>query len=59
MTPTTAFKAMVLFLEAYYERTKSDDVASLLGDLILLDDGSTVDPAAWNEWLICLEQVSV
>ncbi|TDF94151.1 hypothetical protein [Paenibacillus piri] len=54
-----AFKAMVLFLEDYYDRTKSDDVGSLLGDLIILADGSTADPAVWKEWLDCLDRSSV
>lgn len=54
LTNEHAFKAMVTFLEGYYERTKSDDIGSLLGDLILLDDGRTADPAAWHDWLECV-----
>lgn len=45
-----AFQAMVNYLEKYYERTKSDDIGSILSDLILLEDGTTADPAAWNDW---------
>ena len=51
LTLQQAFEAMGLFLEGFYERTKSDDVGGLLGDLILLEDGSTADPAAWNDWI--------
>lgn len=51
MTNETAYKAMIRFLEKYYERTNSDDIGSLLGDLQLLSDGSTADPAAWNDWI--------
>ncbi len=49
-----ALKAMQLFLEGYFERTKSDDIGSLLGDLQLADDGTTFDPAVWDEWLDCV-----
>jgi hypothetical protein len=41
---------MVIFLEGYYARTKSDDVGSLLGDLMLLTDGGTVDPSVIDDW---------
>ena len=51
ITEKQAFQAMVLFLEGYYERTKSDDVGAILSDLILLEDGNTADPAAWDDWM--------
>ncbi len=51
LTVKQAFQAMVLFLEGFYERTQSDDVGALLGDLLILEDGSTADPAAWDDWL--------
>jgi hypothetical protein len=44
-----ALKAIPLFLEGYFERTKSDDIGSLLGDLQLADEGTTFDPAVWDE----------
>ncbi|HEY2495344.1 MAG TPA: hypothetical protein VGI33_20860 [Paenibacillus sp.] len=40
-----AFQAMVKFLEKHYFRTYSDDIVALLGDLRLLEDGPTADPA--------------
>ena len=46
MTQQQAFKAMILFLEHHFNRTQSDDIAVLLGDLQWLDDGLTADPAA-------------
>ena len=58
MNSEQAFRAMVLFLERYFERTQSDDVGALLGDLQLLDDGLTADPAAWPEWLECVQVAS-
>lgn len=57
LTEKQAFKAMVLFLEGFYERTNSNDVGGLLGDLILLQDGSTADPAAWDDWMKCVHKV--
>lgn len=50
LTSNQAFRAMVIFLEGYYERTNSDDVGSLLSDLQLLEDGGTADPAASEDW---------
>jgi hypothetical protein len=48
---------MRLFLEEYYERTNSDDVGSLLGDLQFSPEGKTFDPAAWNDWIKCVHEV--
>lgn len=57
LTEQQAFKAMVLFLEGFYERTNADDIGRLLSDLILLEDGSTADPAAWYDWMNCVQKV--
>lgn len=57
LTNQQAFQAMVLFLEGFYERTKSDDVGAILSDLILLEDGNTADPAAWDDWMKCVYKV--
>ena len=56
LTTRQAFNAMRRFLEAYYERTSSDDVGSLLGTMMFLQDNSTADPAAWKEWLDCVKE---
>lgn len=40
-----AYLAMVKFLEKYYERTSSDDIGSLLSDMILIKKETTADPA--------------
>jgi hypothetical protein len=50
LTNEQAFRAMVIFLEAFYARTNSDDVGGLLGDLMRRTDGKTADPAAWTDW---------
>jgi hypothetical protein len=57
LTEEEAFDAMYLFLEKYYARTKSDDIGSLLGDLMHGIYGATADPAAWYIWQECLEKV--
>jgi hypothetical protein len=59
LTTQEAFSAMRSFLEDYYERTQSDDVGALLGDMQLLGDGMTADPAAWEDWLVCVERSTV
>ena len=46
-----AYLAMLAFLEAHYNRVQSDAIGSLLGDMSLLEDGGTADPAVWQEWL--------
>jgi hypothetical protein len=58
LSPLDAFKTMACFLEKYYDQTQSDDVGSLLGDLQLLADGGTSDPAAWHDWLDCVHKVT-
>ena len=56
ITVREGFAAMFKFLEAHYGRTKSDDVACLLGSLTLLPDGSTLDPAAKDDWLRAVDE---
>lgn len=55
LTIKEAFESMVKYLEMYYERTDSEDIGSLLGDMILLEDGITLDPAVWNDWITCIK----
>jgi hypothetical protein len=58
LTERQAFEAMVMFLEQFYERTDSDDIGGLLSDLMMATDGQTADPAAWQDWLSCIRQVT-
>jgi len=46
LTVQEAFAAMRVFLENCYEQTQSDDLGALLGDIQLLEDGMTAEPAA-------------
>jgi hypothetical protein len=50
-----AYRAMFGFLEAYFERTRADEVAILLGSMNLADDGKPMDPAMWQDWLIAVQ----
>lgn len=54
-----AYRAMFRFLEGYWERTKSDDVAGLLGSMnINLADGAPMDSAMWSDWLDAVREVT-
>ncbi len=58
----TAFDAMRVFLEAYWERggKASDDIAVLLGmlDRSIWADGGPGDPAQWPAWKAAVSRVS-
>ena len=56
LTTQQAFKAMIFFLERHYENTSSEDIASLLGDLQLLDDETPADQAAWEDWIDAIDK---
>lgn len=48
LTLQEAYLAMFEFMAQLYQRTVSDEVGSVLGDLSMLADGTTADPAAWE-----------
>ena len=50
LTLDEAYDAMFDYLDKYYDRTKSDDVGSLLGEMSLLQDGNSADSAALEDW---------
>ncbi len=50
LTSKQAYLAMFSFLEAYYERGKSDEIGGMLSSMSLLEDGGTADPAIANDW---------
>lgn len=54
LTPLQAYKVMICFLDNYYNKTLSNDLGSLLGDLQLSNDGTPFDPAAWHDWIKAL-----
>jgi len=58
LTPQEAYEAMFRFLEAYYDRTGSDEIGALLGGMALDEDGQPMDPAAWSDWLAAIGEVA-
>lgn len=57
LTPELAYLAMYEFIVNLYQRTKSDELGSLLGSMSFLADGETADPTVWKEWMICVTKV--
>jgi hypothetical protein len=59
LTSEQAYKAMVLFLQEYWERGNrtDEDIAVLLGSMSLLEDGSSADPAMLCDWQSCVARV--
>jgi hypothetical protein len=57
MDSSHAYKAMLLFLERYYEMTNSDELGALLGSMNLLEDGKPADGAIWDEWMQAIQDV--
>jgi hypothetical protein len=59
LTTAEAFRAMLIFLDRYYERDgcQSEDIATLLSGMsqTLWADGSTNDPAQWHDWLVAVQ----
>ena len=50
LTEKQAYMAMFRFLEILYETTGEDYLGGLLGDLSLLEDGSSADQAMLISW---------
>lgn len=57
MTVEQAYRAMLAFLEREVELTESSDLADLVSEYKLGDDGQTRDPALWEEWLAAVDKV--
>jgi hypothetical protein len=59
LTPVEALTVMQRFLEKYWERgaCKSEEIAILLSSLLTQDDGKCADPALYNDWYICVQDV--
>jgi hypothetical protein len=58
LTPAQAYLAMYSFLDAHYQRTKSDDIAALLGSMSFLPGGATADPAVAHDWQAAVQAAS-
>ena len=57
LTEIEAYRAIIKFLDGYYQRGKSDDIAVLLGGMSLLKNGRTADSAMWEDWLEAVENI--
>ncbi|PUB31169.1 hypothetical protein LUW10_03590 [Pseudomonas veronii] len=57
LTPELAYLAMYEFLVDIYQRTKSDELGSMLGSMSYLADGETADPTIWKDWMLCVTKV--
>ena len=57
LTEQESYEAMYAYLFKIYEITKSDELGGLLGSMSTLPDGRVADPAIWNEWLQCIDDV--
>jgi hypothetical protein len=57
LSPLDAYRAMLRFLEDYFDRTRSDEIGILLGGLALNQDGQPMDPACWHDWMVAVDKV--
>lgn len=51
-----SYDAMYAYLFALWKRTGNDELAGLLGDMSFVPGGQTADPAAWHDWLECVDK---
>jgi hypothetical protein len=57
MTVEQAYQAMLAFLQREVELTESSDLADLMSEYKLGDDGRPRDPALWEEWMEAVGKV--
>jgi hypothetical protein len=57
MTVEQAYQAMLAFLEREVELTESSDLADLVSEYKLGDDGRARDPTLWEEWMEAVGKV--
>jgi hypothetical protein len=57
LTVEQAYRAMLAFLRREVELTESSDLADLLSEYKLGDDGRARDPTLWEEWLEAVGKV--
>lgn len=59
LTENEAYLAMQLFVENVWSMTNDEGLAMMLSSMIILEEGSTADPAYWEDWLDCVNKVIV
>jgi len=51
LTKLQAYNVMIIFLESFFLRNRSEDIGDLLSDSEFFWDGkTTADPASWFKW---------
>jgi len=58
ITVEQGYRAMLLFLDEYFQLTRADEIGALLGGLSLTEDGKSMDPAMWDEWVSAVDRAS-
>jgi hypothetical protein len=58
LTEAEAFQAMAAFLELYWERGRSEEIATLLGSLAAQEDVKPADPALAEDWAESVKKVA-
>lgn len=51
------YKLMISLLDSYYNITDSDNIGAFLGEIDLIDGNTTMDPAAWEDWIDAINTV--
>jgi hypothetical protein len=57
MTVEQAYRAMLVFLEREVDLTESGDLADLVSEYKLGEDGRARDPEIWEEWMEAVGKV--
>ena len=59
ITVSEGYRAMLAFLEAYWERglKSSDDIANLLSSMDLVEPDRPLDMAQWHDWLDAVKAI--
>ncbi len=57
LTTLQSFDVMYEFLDMYFLENRSGDLATILGGMGLLADGTTADTAMWGMWVEAIDNV--
>ena len=57
ITKKEAYISMFKFLDRIYSEFNIHDLGSILGSMSFLQDGTTTDPAYWQDWVDIIDKV--
>lgn len=57
LTPIQGFNVMYEFLDIYFLQERSGDLATILGGMGFLSDGTTADTAMWGMWIESIDSI--